>query len=86
MDIRLFRQYVEGYVKEALEKSNGTNAGIAEYLWALREAGRFSPHKEEKNRALAEVRKAFDEHRHWPLSIVISHLGIENKELLKKNQ
>ncbi|MBP1694734.1 MAG: hypothetical protein H6Q37_2617, partial [Chloroflexi bacterium] len=37
-----------------------------------------------KNRALAEVRKAFDEHRHWPRSIVISFLGIEDKELLSK--
>jgi hypothetical protein len=34
-------------------------------------------HKEEKQRALADARHAFDEHRHWPLEIILSHLGVE---------
>lgn len=82
MDIRYFRQYVEAFIKEALDNSDRTNAGIAEYLGTIKPAGRFSSHKEERNRALEEVRKAFDEHRHWPLSIILSHLGIEDKTLL----
>ncbi len=84
MELGLFRQYIEDYTKEAIENSDGTNAGIAEFLSTKKQAGRFSSHREEKNMALAEVRKAFDEHRHWPLAIVLSHLGIENKDLLPK--
>lgn len=84
MDLRYYRQYIEDYVREALANSDGTNAGIAEYLSTMKPAGRFSSHREERNRALFEVRKAFSEHRHWPLSIIISHLGVENKDLLNK--
>jgi len=84
MELGEYRKWVEQYVKEALQKSDGTNAGIAEYLSMVKPAGRFSPHREAKNLALTDVRKAFDEHRHWPLSIIISFLGIENKDLLKK--
>ena len=84
MDIGVYRNLLEQYVKEALQNSDGTNAGIAEYLSTIKPAGRFASHRDEKNLALTEVRKAFDDHRHWPLSIIISFLGIENKELLKK--
>lgn len=84
MELGEYRKWVEQYVKDALQKSDGTNAGIAEYLSMVKPAGRFSPHREEKNLALTDVRKAFDEHRHWPLSIIISFLGIENKDLQKK--
>jgi len=84
MDLGLYRRYLEEYLKEALQNSNGTNAGIGEYLWSKKPAGRFSTHREEKNAALTEIRKAFDDHRHWPLSIVLTYLGIEKKELLTK--
>jgi hypothetical protein len=84
MDIGIYRSFIEAYVKEALENSDRTNAGISEYLHSLKEAGRFTRHRQERNLALVEVRKAFDEHRHWPLSIILSFLGIENKELIIK--
>lgn len=84
MDIGLYRLYVEEYVKEALQNSDGTNAGASEYLLSIKPAGRLTKHREEKNRALAEVRKAFDEHRHWPLQMILIYLGIENKNLLAK--
>jgi hypothetical protein len=83
MDLGLYRRYLEEFVIEAIQNSNGTNAGISEYLWSKKMAGRFSQHREEKNAALTELRKSFDDHRHWPLSIIISFLGIENKDLLK---
>jgi hypothetical protein len=35
-------------------------------------------HREEKRRALEDAQRAFDEHRHWPLEIILSQLGIEN--------
>ena len=80
MDIGKYRQYLEQLVKEAIQSSNGTNAGISEYLWSLKPAGRFTPNRDEKNKALEEARKVFDDHRHWPLGIILSFLGIENKE------
>jgi hypothetical protein len=82
MDLGLYRRYLEEFAIEAIKNSNGTNAGISEYLWSKKMAGRFSQHREEKNTALTELRKSFDDHRHWPLSIIISFLGIENKDLL----
>lgn len=85
MDLGLYRRYLEEYVAEALENSDGTPSGVSEYLRSIKTAGRFTRHREEKNLALEEVRKAFDDHRHWPVSIIISHLGIENKDLLSKS-
>jgi len=79
MDIGLYRQYLQQYVQEALENSNGTNAGIAENLHAKKISGLLVIHKDEKKRALADACKAFDEHRHWPLDIILSHLGVEVK-------
>jgi hypothetical protein len=80
-----FHQYIEEFTREAIENSDGTPKGISEYLWAKKDAGRFARNRDEKNKALQELRRAFDEYRHWPLSIILSHLGIENKEeLLKK--
>jgi hypothetical protein len=81
MDIGIYRRLLEDYAKEAIQNSDGTNASIAEYLATLRPPGRFTSHREEKSLALADLRKAFDEHRHWPLAIILSHLGIENKNL-----
>jgi len=86
MDLGLYRRYVEEYVKQALDNSNGSNAAISEYLTTIKPAGRFTSHREEKNLALAEVRKAFDEHRHWPLTIILTYLGIEQKERLLKQE
>jgi hypothetical protein len=80
MNIALYRRYLNLYVKEALENSDGTKAGIASYLSQKTITGLLVQHKEEKNRALADARQAFNEHRHWPLEIVLSHLGVDLKE------
>jgi len=79
MDIGLYRQYLQQYVQEAVDNSNGTIAGIAENLHAKNVSGLLVFHKDEKKRALADARQAFDEHRHWPLDIILSHLGVEVK-------
>lgn len=84
MDIGRYRQFLEEYVREAVANSNGTPAGIAEYLWAKKMPGRLASHREEKQEALNEARKAFDEHRHWPIAIILSFLGIENKDTPRK--
>ena len=80
MNISLYRRYLQQFVKEALENSDGSNAGIASYLGEKKITGLLVQHREEKNRALADARRAFDEHRHWPTEIVLSHLGVETKE------
>jgi hypothetical protein len=82
MDRGLFRRYMQQYIKEAFENSDGSTAGISRYLWEKTvSSGLFTRHKKEKNEALAEARKAFDEHRHWPVDIVITQLGLDPKEL-----
>jgi len=76
MDLKAYRHYLEQFVREALEKSDSTNAGISSYLWEKKVSGLLVRHRQEKQKALNEARKAFDEHRHWPVEIVLSHLGI----------
>lgn len=84
MNIILYQQYLKQYIMDAIGNSDGSNADIATQLWAKKVSGIFVRHKEEKTRALDDARKAFDEHRHWPLEIVLSHLGLEAKYMIKK--
>lgn len=77
MDIGLYRRYLEDYVREAKENSDGSVRGIRNYLHEKQVKGFFVRHRLEKERALADARKAFDEHLHWPIEIVFSHLGLE---------
>jgi hypothetical protein len=77
MDHTLYRHYLKEYVTQARQASDGSVRGIAEELGAIRVGGLLTTHKEEKKRALADARRAFDEHRHWPLEIILSHLGLE---------
>lgn len=76
MDIGLYRRYLNEYVQEAIDQSNGSKDGILNYLRNLKGPGRLSRHKVEKNQALEDARRAFEEHRHWPLDITLSHLGV----------
>lgn len=73
----LYEQYLKTYILEAIENSDGTNSGIAQYLSGMAMPGRFSRHKEEKIRALKDAQAAFEDHRHWPREIVLSHLGLD---------
>lgn len=77
LNIGIYRQCLQEIVQEAITQSDGSNAGISEYLWSVKVSGWFTRNKTEKRKALEEARKAFDEHRHWPLEIVISHLGLD---------
>ena len=80
MNYELYRRYLRDYIQEAIENSDGSNAGISGYLWE-KKLGRFLvSNKDEKQRALTDARRAFDDHRHWPQDIVLSHLGIEDDE------
>jgi hypothetical protein len=79
MDGNLYRQYLKEYVSDAIANSDGTNSGISQYLSNIVIGGFLTRHKDEKKRALLDARVAFDEHRHWPREIVISHLGLDLK-------
>jgi len=76
MDRLRYLQYLKQYITEAVQQSDGSTRGIAEHLSMLQVKGPLVMHREEKQRALADARQAFDEHRHWPLEIVLRHLGI----------
>lgn len=81
LNIGIYRQCLQEIVQEAIDHTDGSNRQMSEYLWTLNIGGLFTRHKTEKKKALEEARKAFDEHRHWPLEIVISHLGLESKSM-----
>jgi hypothetical protein len=76
MDRERYQQYMKQYVAEAIQKSDGSTRGIAEHLSMIQVKGPLVMHREEKRRALADARQAFDEHRHWPVEIVLKHLGV----------
>ena len=76
MDIVQYRKYLEQYVTKALNDRDGTITGVSEVLGEMKTGGRFTRNKEEKQRALADAQKAFYKHRHWPMEIIISHLGL----------
>jgi hypothetical protein len=80
MDISLYRRYLNEYVNEAINNSDGSAAGIAEYLHTFEVKGLLTRNKTVKRRALNDAIKAFDEHRHWPLDIILSHLGVSTSK------
>lgn len=81
MDIGAYRTAVQNYVKLALENTDGSNKQISEYLWSVSVPRFLARNKTEKRRALADVRKAFDDHAYWPLEVILTQLGVD-KELL----
>jgi hypothetical protein len=76
VDIGAYRQALEKYVIEAMQNSDGTPKGISNYLWSIK-LSRFTLNRYEKQRALDDARHAFDDHRHWPIEVILSHVGIK---------
>jgi len=76
MDLKLYHQYLNQFVREAVAQSDGSVRSVAELLHERRVSGLFVSHREEKRRALLDAQQAFAEHRHWPLDIILSHLGV----------
>jgi len=81
MDIGLYRHYLNKYIQEAFKNSDGTKAGVSEYLAEIKIGGVLTRHKEEKRRAVVDAKNAFNEHRHWPVEIILSHLGVDPDSL-----
>jgi hypothetical protein len=79
VDIGAYRQALEKYVTEAMQNSDGTNKSIASYLWNIK-LSRFTLNRYEKQRALEDARHAFDDHRHWPVEVILSQLGLKTQK------
>ena len=77
----IYRKWMVQYIRDAIANTDGSNARIGEYLSGIIIKGWFVKNKEEKLRAVGDARAAFDEHRHWPLDLVLSHLGIRMDEV-----
>jgi hypothetical protein len=80
LDIKLYNQYLQQYISEAIRNSNGSNRSISEHLETIQVKGLFVRHKLERRQALADARAAFDKNRHWPLEIILSHLGVRHPD------
>ena len=76
IDIKKYQHYLQQYVDQAFQNSDGTVRGLQDYLESIQVKGIFVRDKVEKQRALADAIQAFTEHRHWPLDIILSHLGV----------
>lgn len=84
MDQKIYRQCLREYLRAAWQKSDGTNAGMSNYLMQQIEPGRLTRHREEKIRALNDLQRAFSEHRHWPVDMVFTYLGVKMEEVQAK--
>jgi hypothetical protein len=76
MNFTLYQQYLKEYVAEAQANSDGSARGVYERLAEIQVKGLFVKNKIERQRALADARNAFIEHRHWPVAIILKHLGV----------
>ena len=76
MNLLRYQEYLKQYVNQAIQESDGSNRGVSEILWTIQVKGFLVRNRVEKQRALDDARKAFDDHRHWPREIILSHLGI----------
>ncbi|MBI5303283.1 MAG: hypothetical protein HY868_14205 [Chloroflexi bacterium] len=84
LDHKLYKRYLTEYLRDGIANSDGTNAGIIEWLMQQKEPGRFASHRNERIRALSDARAAFNEHRQWPTEIVLSFIGVKPDEVQSK--
>ncbi len=78
MDIGVYRKYLDELIHSALEATDGSYTQIVEYLRDQRIPRFFTSHRKEKERALKDALAAFEDHRHWPVDITISQLGVQD--------
>ena len=76
IDIQKYHHYLQVYVDLAFQHSDGTARGLRDYLESIQVKGLLVRDKVEKQRALSDAIQAFTEHRHWPMDIILSHLGV----------
>lgn len=78
MDYELYQKYLEEYALEALSYTDGDVSLAADYLDDKKDPSFFSKHKQEKKKALARVRKVFNESRDRNAWIALKSLGLDN--------
>lgn len=84
MDIGVYRKYLEELIHGALEATDGSYTQIVEYLRDQRIPRFFTSHRNEKERALKDALAAFEDHRHWPVDITLSQLGVHDNTTKSK--
>ena len=78
MDIRAYRKYMDELIREAYESSDGSYAQIVDFLRNKHIPRFFTSNRKEKERALKDALAAFEDHRHWPVDIILSQLGVHD--------
>ncbi|HSO27630.1 MAG TPA: hypothetical protein VLS48_06140 [Anaerolineales bacterium] len=81
MDIGAYRRAMQDLIIGALQNTDGSSDQITEYLRSKRVSGLLVRNKNEKRRALEDARLAFEKNSHWPVEIIISHLGVERSTI-----
>ena len=81
LDIGAYRRYMQELIVEALQNTDGSINEITEYLRSKRVSGLLVRNKKEKQRALEDARLGFEKNSHWPVEIIISHLGVERSAI-----
>jgi len=81
MDHEAYEKYRRQYLKKAYQESDHTPQAIYRALTEIRQPGRFAFNRDEKMRALRDLESAFEDRRHWPLDIILSHIDISLEDL-----
>ena len=82
MDRKIYQQYLEEYVLEALENKNDDVSAAADYLQNKKKPSIFTKDRKEKEAALKRARKLLTETHDRPVWIVLKSLGLD--ELAKE--
>ena len=82
MDRKIYQQYLEEYVINALEEENDDVSAAAAHLNNKKKPSVFAKDRKEKDAALKRARKLLAETRDRPAWIVLKSLGLD--ELAKE--
>ncbi len=78
MDYKIYQQYLESYVLDALDKKNDDVSAAADYLLDKKKPPIFAKDRKEKKAALERAQKLFNESRSRPVWIVLKSIGLDD--------
>jgi hypothetical protein len=84
MNHDVYRKYLKEYLLEAIQNGGSATRSIYTAVSEIPLPGRFARHRDEKRRAIQDIKDAFEGHMHWPLEMVINYLQVDAAEILKK--
>lgn len=84
MNYDIYRKYVKEYLLEAIRNGGSATRSIYTAIVETPLPGRFARHRDERRRALQDIKEAFEGHLHWPLEMILSHLQVDAEEILQK--